>query len=131
MRYAKPILLYTLWLRIRNYQENVCLSQNVILKTLFLRQYAPFPLKHATLERAFSLSKPIYTPGNGSKAGIPAGQFPIFAGSFPIRMNCPTAGVGPSSTKSMNHPGGATCAFGGAVSVQVLPAQETSGKIVR
>jgi len=69
-------------------------------------------------------------PGSGAKAGSFAGQFPIPAGSLPILINCPTDGVGPSSTKSIHQPGGATCAFGGVVMVHVLQLQETARKIV-
>jgi hypothetical protein len=69
-------------------------------------------------------------PGSGSKAAMPAGQSPIFAGSFPILTNCPIEGVGPSSTKIINHPGGATCASGGVVIVHVSPSQVKAGKIV-
>ena len=48
-----------------------------------------------------------------------------------MRTQCENDGVGPSSTNSWCHPGGATAAFGGAVTVQVVPAHENAGKIVR
>lgn len=48
-----------------------------------------------------------------------------------MRTNCPTDGVGPSRTNIMYHPGGATCAEGGEVTVQSVPAQLTCGKRVR
>ena len=48
-----------------------------------------------------------------------------------MRTQCENDGVGPSRTNSWCHPGGATAEFGGAVTVQVLPAHENAGKIVR
>src|SRR6266702_120823 len=46
-------------------------------------------------------------------------------------MNTPCEGVGPSRMYSWCHPGGDTLAFGGAVTVQVLPEHEKAGKMVR
>ena len=48
-----------------------------------------------------------------------------------MRTNTPYDGVGPSRTNSWYHPGGETCAFGGAVTVQMVPWHEKAGKIVR
>lgn len=61
----------------------------------------------------------------------PGGQLPSFAGSPPILTHFAWDGVGPSRTKSMNHPGGQTPEFGGEVIVQVFPVQITAGNIVR
>jgi hypothetical protein len=47
-----------------------------------------------------------------------------------MRTHVAIDGVGPSRINNMNHPGGLTFAFGGAVIVHVLPAQENAGKIV-
>jgi hypothetical protein len=60
-----------------------------------------------------------------------SGQDPKPAGSPPMRTHCATLGVGPSSTKSICHAGGLTCAFGGAVIVHTLPSHVNAGKIVR
>jgi hypothetical protein len=70
----------------------------------------------------------IYTPGT-VKSGK-SGQLPTSAGSPPMRTHVAFEGVGPSRINNMNHPGGLAFAFGGAVIVQVFPAQENSGKIV-
>jgi hypothetical protein len=59
------------------------------------------------------------------------GQLPSAAGSPPIRTHCEYEGVGPSRTKSWNHPGGQTFAFGGAVMVQELPLQLKAGNKTR
>ena len=48
-----------------------------------------------------------------------------------MRIQCENDGVGPSKMNSWCHPGGATFAFGGAVTVQVLPEHENAGNIVR
>jgi len=69
-----------------------------------------------------------YKPGT-EKSGK-SGQLPSFAGSPPIRTQVAIDGVGPLRINNMNHPGGLTFAFGGAVIVHVLPAQENAGKIV-
>lgn len=56
-----------------------------------------------------------------------SGQLPSSAGSPPMRTHCENEGVGPSRTKSWCQPGGETKAFGGAVTVQLVPAQVNSG----
>lgn len=48
-----------------------------------------------------------------------------------MRTHTECEGVGPSSTKSWNQPGGQIPTLGGAVTVHVLPEQEMSGKRVR
>ena len=53
-----------------------------------------------------------YTPGSEKSGKF--GQFPSSPGSPPMRTQCENDGVGPSSTNSWCHPGGATAAFGGA-----------------
>ena len=47
-----------------------------------------------------------------------------------MRTHVEFEGVGPSRMNNWNHPGGQTCAFGGAVIVQLFPEQDTLGKIV-
>jgi hypothetical protein len=55
------------------------------------------------------------------------GQFPRLPGSPPILTYVDTEGVGLSSRKSWNQPGGQICEFGGAVIVHVFPEQENAG----
>jgi hypothetical protein len=71
------------------------------------------------------------TPGI-EKSENPLGQLPNCAGSPPILTHWLTLGVpNESRTNSWNHPGGQIWEFGGAVTMQVLPEQDTAGKIVR
>ncbi len=48
-----------------------------------------------------------------------------------MRTQVDSEGVGPSNTNIWYHPRGQVCTFGGDVTVQVLPPQETAGKSVR
>ena len=48
-----------------------------------------------------------------------------------MRTHLEKLGVGPSSTNSWCHPGGAMCALGGAVIVHVLPLHANAGNSVR
>lgn len=75
--------------------------------------------------------KSVTDPTPGLEKSENGGQSPTFAGSPPMRTHWEYEGVGPSSTKSWNQPGGAMRLFGGAVIVHVLPAHENSGNRVR
>ena len=59
------------------------------------------------------------------------GQLPSSPVSPPMRTQCECDGVGPSRTKSWYQDGGHVWGSGGAVIVQVFPAQVTVGKKVR
>ena len=70
-----------------------------------------------------------YTPGSEKSGKF--GQLPSWPGSPPMRTQAECEGVGPSRTKSWYQAGGDTWELGGATTVQVVPAQENSGKSVR
>ena len=99
------------------------------------RQYANYDFSHPSSLFIFQLkTEGDYTtaPGPGGvKSSRLAGQAPRLAGSPPIRTNTDFDGTPLSNKNSWNQPGGQTLPLGGAVIVQVLPAQVKAGKIVR
>jgi len=87
-------------------------------------------LPRKVLNKIREVSKPQRGPTPGSVKSGKFGQLPRSPGSPPIRTHCEWEGVGPSRTNICCQPGGQTYVLGGAVTVQVFPLQENSGKIV-
>jgi len=86
--------------------------------SLLARRAAFATLDVATMARIPGLSKSSY-----------GGQLPKLAGSPPMRTQVAVEGTpGALRTNIWNQPGEQVCASGGAVTVQVVPEQETRGK---
>ena len=104
--------------KVKKSSHHIFIPVTVSTTTLiFIKHYSKYPL-----------IAPV--PG-GVKSLNPFGQLPRLPGSPPIRTHDAVLGMPLSSTKSWNHPAGATFTFGGAVIVHVPPEQDTAGMMVR